>query len=49
MCTLHKERLVIEVINIREDIMLLENDEFFTVTDFVSLQNCHCFNKDTTH
>jgi hypothetical protein len=48
MCTLHEERLVMEAINIREDIMWLENDEFVTVTDFVWLQNCHCFD-DTTH
>jgi len=48
MCTLHEERLVIEVINIREDIMWLENDEFVTVTDFVWLQYSHSFN-DTTH
>jgi len=49
MCTLHEERLVIESINIREDIMWLGNDVFVTATDFVWLQNCHCFNNDTTH
>jgi len=39
MCTLHEEHLVIEVINIREDIMWYKSDEFVTVTDFVWLQN----------
>ena len=29
--------------------MLLENDEFVAETDFVWLQNCHCFNNDITH